>query len=213
METPNDWMEAGAWVGRQQAFAVIANKCTAAQALALKQMRESRFYETLGLNWETFCRDHAGISRAYADDLIRRLDEFGDSYFRLADIARISPEVYRGIATKVTPEGIEIDGESVPLTRANAGRIRAAIKRLRAELKQTNERLADRERLPTVLELLNRFDTFLAEAGRVCYEWPKNSPNRFDFGRELMPKVQAFLDWHCHPATNPLVPFSQHENQ
>jgi len=26
METPREWTDAGAWVGRQQAFAMIANK-------------------------------------------------------------------------------------------------------------------------------------------------------------------------------------------
>jgi hypothetical protein len=36
-----DWLDMGAWVGRQQAFAVIAKKCSAAQALSLKQMKES----------------------------------------------------------------------------------------------------------------------------------------------------------------------------
>ena len=35
MHTPREWIDAGAWVGRQQAFAVIANKCSAAQALCL----------------------------------------------------------------------------------------------------------------------------------------------------------------------------------
>ncbi len=53
----------GAWVGRQQAFAVIANKCSAAQALSLKQMKETRSHEKLGLSWHDFCQRHAGISR------------------------------------------------------------------------------------------------------------------------------------------------------
>jgi hypothetical protein len=53
METPREWIDAGAWVGRQQAFAMIANGCSAAQALCLKQVRETRLY--------------AGISRENAD--------------------------------------------------------------------------------------------------------------------------------------------------
>jgi hypothetical protein len=48
METPREWIDAGAWVGRQQAFAVIANQCSAAQALCLKEVREMRLFEKLG---------------------------------------------------------------------------------------------------------------------------------------------------------------------
>ena len=55
METPQDWVDFGSKIGRQQAFAVIANRCTASQALALKQMKESRQYENLGLTFEQFC--------------------------------------------------------------------------------------------------------------------------------------------------------------
>ena len=55
-----DWIDMGAWVGRQQAFAVIAKKCSAAQALSLKQMKESCSYEKFGLSWDDFCQQHAG---------------------------------------------------------------------------------------------------------------------------------------------------------
>jgi len=79
-------------VGRQQAFAVIANKCSAAQALCLKQVRETRLYEKLDLTWDEFCKEYAGIGRAYADRLIQQHEEFGEAYFRLSEIARISPE-------------------------------------------------------------------------------------------------------------------------
>jgi hypothetical protein len=37
MDTARNCMESGAWIGRRQAFAVIAGKCSAAQALALNQ--------------------------------------------------------------------------------------------------------------------------------------------------------------------------------
>jgi hypothetical protein len=62
----------GAWVGRQQAFAVIAKKCSAAQALSLKQMKETRSYEKLGLSWDDFCQRHTGISHRHADRIIRQ---------------------------------------------------------------------------------------------------------------------------------------------
>ena len=93
-----DRIDMGAWVGRQQAFAVIAKKCSAAQALSLKQMKESCSYEKFGLSWDDFCQQHAGISRVHADRIIRRYEEFGEACFRLSSLARISPEGYREIA-------------------------------------------------------------------------------------------------------------------
>ena len=56
MDTPKEWIDAGAWIGRQQAFAVIGSQCSAAQAISLKHVKESRAYEQLGLTWEEFCR-------------------------------------------------------------------------------------------------------------------------------------------------------------
>src|SRR5438445_338324 len=73
MET-NTVFEAGALTGRQQAFAMIASQCTYAQAVCLKEIHDTRAYETLGLTWEDFCSQHAGISRVTAETIIRRLD-------------------------------------------------------------------------------------------------------------------------------------------
>src|ERR1017187_8251111 len=105
METPREWIDAGAWVGRQQEFAVIANKCSAGQALSLKHVRETRLFEKVDLTWEEFCKEYAGISRENADRLIRQHEEFGDAYFRLSEIARISPETYRPIAGPMADQG------------------------------------------------------------------------------------------------------------
>src|SRR6516162_7325772 len=94
-------LDAAAWVGRQQAFAVIASKCSAAQAECLRQIKETRAHDQLGLTWEEFCIQHAGISRRYAETLISRLDEFGDTYFKLSQLARVSPDTYRRISALV----------------------------------------------------------------------------------------------------------------
>jgi hypothetical protein len=139
METPREWIDAGAWVGRQQAFAVIANKCSAAQALCLNQVRESRLYEKLELTWEEFCKEYAGISRSQADRLIQQHEEFGEAYFRLSEIARVSPETYRQISSQVSDEGLEFDGGKLALIPENGPKIRAAIQSLRAQLKQARD--------------------------------------------------------------------------
>jgi len=74
-------------------------------------------------------------SRTRADKVIRQLDEFGESYFRLTEIARISPETYRRIAGRVHGGIIEIDGRKLALTHENTFQIRAAIQTLRSKLR------------------------------------------------------------------------------
>jgi hypothetical protein len=159
METTKDWIDMGAWVGRHQAFAVIASKCSAAQAQCLRQVRESRVFEQLGMDWDEYCKTYAGISRAYADYLIRQHAEFGDAYFRLSAIARISPETYRDIAGQVDGDTIEVDGQKLALTSENAPRIRAAIQTLRTQLKQA--RAAAQAPAPGITELQGRLDALL----------------------------------------------------
>jgi hypothetical protein len=132
---PKEWIDAGAWVGRQQAFAVIASPCRGAQALSLKHVKQSRWYQQLSLTWEEFCQEYAGISRSRADNVIRQLDEFGESYFRLSEIARISPKTYRRIAGRVDGGVIEIGGRKLALTHENALKIRAAIQTLLSKLR------------------------------------------------------------------------------
>ena len=166
METPREWIDAGAWVGRQQAFAVIANKCSAAQALCLKQVRETRLYEKLGLTWEEFCKEYAGICRAQADRLIQQHEEFGDAYFRLSEIARISPVTYRQIAGQVSDEGLEFDGGKLALIPENGPKIRAAIQTLRTQLKQARD--ASQPAAPGILQLHMRLDAVIAEVSKMA---------------------------------------------
>ena len=165
METPREWIDAGAWVGRQQAFAVIANKCSAAQALCLKQVRETRLYEKLDLTWEEFCKEYAGVSRAYADKLIQQHEEFGDAYFRLSEIARISPETYRQISSQMSDEGLEIDGGKWALIPENGPRIRAAIQTLRTQLRQA--RVARQPASPRITQLVIRVDALVEEVAMM----------------------------------------------
>jgi hypothetical protein len=142
-----DSLESDAWVGRQQAFALIASKCSAAQAHALKEIKESRAFEQLGLTWEEFCLQHVGLRRERADALIHQFDEFGEDYFRLSQIARIS--------------AVNIDGEEIELTLPNAARIRAAIKKMRQE-RNEGRRAAD---------LRHRHDAIVAEARGISYQF------------------------------------------
>ncbi len=155
---PNPTLAAGQLAGRQQAFAMIASKCTYAQALCLREIHETRAYENYGVSWEDFCSQHAGISRSTAERIIERLDEFGESYFRLSAIARISPDAFRQIADRVTAETIDLDGEQIPLTSDNAHKIRAGVQRLRDECR----RLHNQFRVPTrIVEYTIRIDDII----------------------------------------------------
>ena len=124
-------VDLGSWIGLQQAFAVVSGSCSAARAQCLRQVRDSKMLDDLGFTWDEFCKEYTGISRQHADNLIRQHAEFGDAYFRLSEIARVSSRTYRQIAAHVDGETIEIDGEKLALTPANAVRIRAAIQSLR----------------------------------------------------------------------------------
>src|SRR5580704_12686228 len=135
MQTTNNIesvIEASLWAGRQQAFAVIGGKCNSAKAACLKEIHDAKAYEHLGVTWEEFCSKYAGISRAQADELIRRFNDLGAEYFRLAEIARVSTSAYRAIAPHIDGETIELQGEQIPLTVENGPKIRAGIRRLLA---------------------------------------------------------------------------------
>src|SRR5260370_22516589 len=124
-------LELGSWLGRRQAFGLVANRCTAADAECLKMMRDRAEYQKLGLNWEEFCQQKAGISRRHADRLIGQLEEFGSNYFRMAELMEISGDTYRLIAGAVSEDGLEYKGEKIPLTPGNRKQVMAAGEKLR----------------------------------------------------------------------------------
>ena len=129
-------IDLGSWVGLQKAFAILAGSCSAARAQCLQQVRESHRLDDLGLNWEEFCKQYAGLSRAQADHLIRQYEHFGDAYFRLSEIARVSPKTFRQIAARVDGDTIEIDGQKLALIPENASKIRAALQSLRNQVRR-----------------------------------------------------------------------------
>jgi hypothetical protein len=53
----------GTWLGRHQAFALLASKCSAADAECLREIHDNKYYKAIGLSWEEFCSRHAGVDR------------------------------------------------------------------------------------------------------------------------------------------------------
>ena len=154
----------GTNLGRHQAFGMVANRCTAADAECLRSIRQSGHYKRLGLTWQQFCSGRAGISRAYADRLIRQLEEFGANYFRLAEVMEISPNTYRLIASSVTDAGIEIGGETVPIRPDSREKIGVVVESARRRAKAAPEPAA---RAPKVGGLRRLLQDFLRGARAV----------------------------------------------
>jgi hypothetical protein len=130
MKQLSELLDLGAWIGRRQAFGLMAGRCSSAEANCLRQIRDAKAYRNYDLTWEQFCTNHLGISRRLADKLIQQLQEFGENYFQLAAITRIPPEQYRLIAADVTSEGLEFRGERIPFDPDRAALLSAAVQEL-----------------------------------------------------------------------------------
>jgi len=124
-------VDLGVWLGRRQAFTLIAGRCSAADAECLKRIREEKQYRALGMGWEEFCKRRLGISRSTADLIIQHLNELGPAYFLLAQVAKVTPEEYRRIRGAVRGQALLHAGEEIPIEAENAGRLAAAIEELR----------------------------------------------------------------------------------
>jgi hypothetical protein len=126
--------ELGQWMGRKQAFSLIAGKTAAADVECLRNIREKKLYSARGVDWTEFCKQHAGITRSYADRLIRHLEDFGPSYFNLSQIVRISADVYRKISPAVSDEGITLGDETIAICPENSEKLVEAVNELRAAI-------------------------------------------------------------------------------
>ena len=158
------------WIGRSQAFGLVANQCSAAQAECIRAIRDTNAYRSLGLNWEEFCDQHLGLHRSRAEAIIRNYEEFGAAYFRLAQITHVSPELYRKIAPRVVEgESLDISGELVPILPENAARIRAAVHGLRTDLQKSREQF-NRRLGSAIITLQARLDECFNEMRRLAQQ-------------------------------------------
>jgi hypothetical protein len=150
-------VELGAWMGHSQAFGILASQSCAAQAQSLRRIRDASAYKLLHLTWDEFCRDHVGLTRPRVDAMLHRLDEFGETYFRLCEIVRLSPVAYRQIEPNIQGGQLEVNGALIEIAPENAVAIRAAVTRLRLDLKHAKER-ADRLSIPAIADLHHRLN-------------------------------------------------------
>jgi hypothetical protein len=142
----NDALGLGTWLGRRQAFSLLAGRCSAADAECLRKMRDEKQYRALGMSWATFCRTHVGVGRSAAEKIIKQLEEFGSTYFELAAVTRITPEEYRQIAGAVTPDGVLHRGRLLPIASENARELSEAVQELKQQAAPVVEEPPELER-------------------------------------------------------------------
>src|SRR5438270_6652707 len=56
----------GQWLGRKQAFGLIAGKTAAAEVECLRQIRDGNLFRAKADDWAEFCLKYAGVTSSYA---------------------------------------------------------------------------------------------------------------------------------------------------
>jgi hypothetical protein len=127
-------LDLGRWMGRREAFALMAGRCAAADVESLRQIREQKLFKMLRPSWVEFCALDLHVARRSVDREIGYLVEFGPEFFHVRQMAHVTPKEYRGIASHITSEGIHVNGTIVALLPENSQEVSAAVTEL---LKQT----------------------------------------------------------------------------
>jgi hypothetical protein len=122
-------LDVGRWLGRREAFGLVAGHCSAAEAETLRRIRDGRMYRDDG-TWDEFCRKRIGVSRRHVDRTLHLLEEFGPAYFHVAQMAHVTPEEYRAIAPHVGDDGVRLNGAVVALLPENSEQVSAAVAEL-----------------------------------------------------------------------------------
>jgi hypothetical protein len=174
---PAGSFELGGVLGQRKAFGLIAGRCSAAEAAAIRRLREERLYQASKLNWKQFCPLHLGMSRTQADHLILLLEEFGPVYFEVTQLMRVSAETYRAIAPAVKDGHIHWQNEAIALLPENSEKVAAAVAGLRDAAKaegspaetpaETRQPAASDAREGTMNALKQRADQLVAEWARL----------------------------------------------
>jgi hypothetical protein len=142
-------LDLGVALGKNQAFGLVAGRCSAAQAAMLVRLRQEKKYLLCAANWREFCTSFLKISGSEADRMIRLWEEFGPEYFEIAQLMRISPNGYRAIAPAVKDGALHHNGEAIEFDAENSRRLAAAVSELRGSkpAKKQKPQLAMHERI------------------------------------------------------------------
>jgi len=137
-------MKLGITLGQNQTFALIAGRCSAAQAQVIRCLREDKLYKACCEKWDDFCPKYLNVSRGEADRIIRLLDEFGPVYFEVSQMTRISAGTFRAIAPAIMDGAIHHDGEAIALIPENSQKVAAVVAEIRSALPKKSSQSSDR---------------------------------------------------------------------
>jgi hypothetical protein len=129
-----DVLQAGMVLGQSQSFALVAGRCSAAQAEALLRLRESKCYLRLAQTWRQFCPQYLNMSSSQVDRIIHCWQEFGAGFFELQKLVSISPGVYRAIEPSIREGALHFNDEIIQLDPENSQKVVAAVAELRRSL-------------------------------------------------------------------------------
>lgn len=163
-------LELGITLGQNQTFALIAGRCSAAQAQLIRRLREEKVYKRSCEKWDDFCPRYLNMCRSEADRLIRLLDEFGPAYFEVSQFTRISPTVYRAIAPAVSNGVLHHNGEAIALIPENSQKVAAAVAEIRSVLPKAKELPPEPDVLKRVQTAAERCAESLTELDKISRE-------------------------------------------
>jgi len=120
----------GWWIGRREAFALVAGRCAAADVETLRQIREQKLYKQCNKTWAGYCTEDLHVARRSVDREIGYLEEFGPEFFHVRQMTHITSKEYRSIASHITQEGVRLNGTAVALLPENSQQVSAAVAEL-----------------------------------------------------------------------------------
>ena len=128
-----DVFNLGTWLGRKQAFGLIASRCTVAEIECLVEVYDGKRYLAIEPTFEAYCKNHLGITARTANRLINQYKQQGPELAKLNSFTRIRPSEYRLFAAALTEEGLSFNGETIPLEPENAPKLAQAADAIRSE--------------------------------------------------------------------------------
>jgi hypothetical protein len=163
----------GQWMGRREAFGLIAGRCSAAEVEILRKIRDERIYRNFNCDWGEFCPRHLHAARRSVDREIAYLRQYGPAFFTVRQLMHISVKEYQSIAEHITEQGVKVDGALIALHSENTDQLSAAVGELirRAEARDRQPEPvaygALMKRLRAAAEHLQSFDGDLDAAQRL----------------------------------------------
>lgn len=175
-------LELGKVLGQSIAFGTIAGRCSAAQAAAIRQIRNEKVHLRFGLSWREFCPKHLKMCGSQADTFIRLLEEFGSDYFEHTQSVRISADTYRLVAPFIQDKSLHFHEEVLELNSANVQTVAESLREAQQALAPPEEPAEPAEpAAPTLSDRLSALDRrtteFVAECREVARETRQAEPS------------------------------------